>query len=155
MAGKGKQIQIYSSHQLFLIHKCFINLTRDLRPGLYYNTDGNCFLIETSQLQEEASHVGCDTFTSPPQINKTSAFVLKRAFSPLSHQQLKKNDVCLHRLARCSQQCGLSSEWLQRSADLQTSMKAFCEEESHFCQQPELPVLFRTSVKPTEVYSGL
>lgn len=61
MAGKGEQILIYSSHQLCLIHKCFINLTHDLRLGLYYNTDGNCFLISTSQLQYEASRVGSCT----------------------------------------------------------------------------------------------
>lgn len=59
MAGEGEQILIYSSHQLFLIHKCFINLTHDLKLGLYYNTDGNCFLIESTQLQYEAAHVGC------------------------------------------------------------------------------------------------
>lgn len=45
MAGQGEQILIYSSHQLFLIHKCFINLTHDFKLGLYYNADGNSFLI--------------------------------------------------------------------------------------------------------------
>lgn len=45
MAGEGEQILIYSSHQLFLIHKCFINLTHDLKPELYYNADGNSFFL--------------------------------------------------------------------------------------------------------------
>lgn len=59
MAGEGEQILIYSSHQLFLIHKCFINLTHDLKLGLYYNMDGNSFLIGTSQLQNEGAYVDC------------------------------------------------------------------------------------------------
>lgn len=58
MAGVGEQIVIYSSQQLFLIHKCFINLTHDLKLELYYNTDGNCFPIEPAQLQFQAAHVG-------------------------------------------------------------------------------------------------
>lgn len=61
MAGEGEQILIYSSHQLSPVHKCFINLTHDFKLGLYYNTDGNCFLIESAQLQYEAAHVGCAT----------------------------------------------------------------------------------------------
>lgn len=56
MAEEGEQILMYSSHQLFLIHKCFINLTHDLKLGLYYDTDGNCFLISTAQLHYEAAH---------------------------------------------------------------------------------------------------
>lgn len=59
MAEEGEQILIYSSHQLLLIHKCFINLTHDLKLGLFYNTNGNSFLIGTSQSQNEAAHVDC------------------------------------------------------------------------------------------------
>lgn len=102
--------------------------------------------------------MGCDTFTLP-LTSKTPAFIPKRAFSPLSPQPPQKHDVCLlvrlHHLARCSQPRGLSPESLQHSADLQTSMKAFCEEECHFCEPPELPVLFRTGVNAAEVHSGL
>lgn len=57
MAEDGGQILMYSSHQLFLIHKCFINLTRDLKLELHYNTDGNCFLIWAAQLQCRHAHV--------------------------------------------------------------------------------------------------
>lgn len=59
MAEEGEQILIYSLHQLFLIHKCFIHLTHDLKLGLYYNTDGNSFLIGTSQSLTEAALVDC------------------------------------------------------------------------------------------------
>lgn len=58
MAEEGEQILIYSSHQLFLVHKCFINLTHGLKLELYYNTSGNCFLIGAAQLHYEAAHVG-------------------------------------------------------------------------------------------------
>lgn len=84
MAGKGEQILIYSSHQLFLIHKCFINLTHDLKLEPYYNTDGNSFSYRTCTAAVWSSTCG---------LRDWRHFTFR--YEVLIKEHLKKNHQCL------------------------------------------------------------